>query len=126
MASRGNVGRQQRRARCGFSLIELLIALVLLEVGLLALVGLAAASTRDVDAVRRDAAALSLARARLERMASVSCRGTASGASPAGPGLNERYDEILEPNGMRVISDSVVVVTTRRTHAIVLRTGARC
>lgn len=126
MASRGGVRLQQCRARSGFTLIELLIALVLLEVGLLALVGLTAASTRDVDAARRDAAALNLAWARLERTASVSCHDTESGASPAGPGLSEWYDDIVEPNGTRVISDSVVVVTTRGTHAIVLRTGARC
>ena len=126
MASRSCLRIERFRARTGFSLIELLIALVLLECGLLALVGVAAASTREADSARRDAAAISVASARLERTASLSCRGSNSGVSPAGPGLTESYMEIVGPNGTRVVSDSVVVVTTRGPRVTVLRIGARC
>lgn len=117
--------RQHRRRR-GFSLVELLIALVLLEVGLLALVAMAAASTRDANASRREAAALSVAAARLERTASLACQGNNSGVSSANTGLTEWYVEAAAPNGTRVIADSVVAVTTRGNRAIVLHTGARC
>lgn len=126
MSSRNRLRIARLRARAGFSLIELLIALVLLEIGLLALVGMTGASTREADAARRAAAALSVASARLERAESLSCRGGNSGIWPAGPGLTESYEEIVGPNGTRVISDSVVVVTTRGSRAIVLRTGGRC
>jgi type II secretory pathway pseudopilin PulG len=126
MGSRRNLHNERFRARTGFSLIELLIALVLLEIGLLALVGMAAASTREANASRREASALSVASARLERAASLSCQGSNSGVSRAGPGVIDSYVEIVGPNGTRVISDSVLVVTTRGTRVTVLRIGARC
>lgn len=118
--------RQQRAPRRGFSLIELLVALVLLEIGLLALVGMTAASARATNGSRRDATALSVAWARLERAASLTCRGSSSGVFPAGPGLTEWYTETVGPNETRVISDSVVVATTFGIRSTVLRIGARC
>ena len=120
------VSRPQRSARRGFSLIELLIALVLLEIGLLALVGMAAASARETNGSRREATALSVAWARLERAASLTCRGSNSEVFPNLRGLTESYTETVGPNQTRVISDSVVVTTTFGIRATVLRIGARC
>ncbi|HKW48094.1 MAG TPA: prepilin-type N-terminal cleavage/methylation domain-containing protein [Gemmatimonadaceae bacterium] len=125
-SERRNECSQQHRARSGFSLIELLVALVLLEVGLLALVGMAAASTRDANISRRESAALSIAVARLERTASLPCQGTNSGVSPAGSGVIEWYTETVLPNDTRVITDSVIIMTTRGSRTTVLRMGARC
>src|SRR5690349_22995317 len=126
MQGRTTLRADRSRSRRGFSLIELLIALVLLEIGLLALVALEAASSRDANVSRREAAALNLASARLERAMSLSCRGSDSGSSPAGPGLTENYEEIVGPNETRVITDSVVALTTAGVHLMLLRTGARC
>jgi Tfp pilus assembly protein PilV len=126
MNSSDDLRIEQHRARHGFSLIELLIALVLLEIGLLALVGIAASSTQDADRSGRDAAAVSLASARLERTMSLPCGGNDSGVMSAGPSLKEWYAQIVAPNGTRLISDSVIAVTTRGVHTTVLHTIARC
>jgi type II secretory pathway pseudopilin PulG len=114
------------RSRRGFTIIELLVALVLLDVGLIALVGMVAASTRDADALRRDVAALRLASVRLERAASVGCGATGIGVARAGTGVTEWYAEVIGPNETRVIGDSVVAATTRGPRVTVVRTGARC
>src|SRR5437773_9043715 len=112
--------QQQRQApswrvhvRGGFTLIELLIALVLLDVGLLALVGIAAAITRDANSSQGTSKALSVASARLERAASLECRGAASGVAAVSPGLTEWFAELPQPNETRIISDSVAIVTSR-------------
>jgi len=118
--------RSSRRRRRGFTIIELLVALVLLDIALLTLVGLVAASVRDADDSRRRAAALRVASARLEQIASLGCRGSRSDMSRAGPGLTEWYAEIDGPNETRVIRDSVVSVESRGVRATVLLTGASC
>ena len=113
-------------SRKGFTIVELLIALVLLDVGLLALVGLAASVDRDADSARIRANALNVASARLETMASLACQGGASGVTQPSPGITEWFSETPAPNATRVIVDSVAYVTPHGVRTFVLRTGARC
>ena len=113
-------------SRTGFTLIELLIALVLLNVGLLALVGLAAAITRNSDDSRFAASASSFAAARLERIASIACGGAASGVDHVAAGVTEQFSDVPAPNDSRVITDSVMYETTRGPKTFVLRTAALC
>jgi type II secretory pathway pseudopilin PulG len=122
----GQAPLPRHRVGGGFTLIELLIALVLLDVGLLALVGIAASITRDANSSHGTAKALSAASARLERAASLECRGAAAGVARVSPGLTEWFTELPQPNETRIISDSVAMVTSRGVTTIVLRTGARC
>lgn len=122
-------GGQGSRASCfrkGFTIVELLIALVLLDVGLLALVGLAASIDRDADSARTRTNALSIASARLERMASLACQSAASGVAQESPGVTEWFSETPEPNGTRAIVDSVAYTTRNGVRTFVLRTAARC
>jgi type II secretory pathway pseudopilin PulG len=121
--------REAARASCGrkgFTIVELLIALVLLDVGLLALVGLAASIVRDADGSRIRSNALSVASARLERMASLACQGGGSGVAQPSAGVTEWFSESPSPNDTRIITDSVAFVTARGVRTFVLRTGARC
>jgi type IV pilus assembly protein PilV len=64
----------------GFTLIEVVIALVLLDVGLLGLVGTAALVTRMEAESERSAAAANFAAQRLERLRAGACSAHANGA----------------------------------------------
>ena len=114
------------RRRVGFTLVELLIALVLLNVGLLALVGLAASITRNADDSRFAANASRIAAVRLERTASTACRGDTSGVDHVAAGVTEQFSDMPAPNDSRVITDSVTYETTRGPKTFVLRTAALC
>jgi type II secretory pathway pseudopilin PulG len=122
-------GARASRASCcrkGFTIVELLIALVLLDVGLLALVGLAASVDRDADSVRTRTNALNAASGRLETMASHACQGGGSGVAQVSPGITEWFAEAPAPNATRGIVDSVAYATPHGVRTFVLRTAARC
>ena len=112
--------------RRGFTLVELLVALLLLDVGLLALVGFATALYRDGNDTRASARAWAIASARLERMASVSCGGPSVGSVESLGGVSEWFAEAAAPNDTRILADSVRVVTSRGVEIATLRTSARC
>ena len=115
-----------RRGRRGFTLVELLVALVLLDIGLLALVGLTASLSRSVDRLRASARAESIATARVERIAATPCTASATGSERPDAAVTEWFSDQPAPNGTRLIVDSVAVTTVRGTRTAVLRTRARC
>jgi Tfp pilus assembly protein PilV len=123
---RFTASRQGRRGRSGFTLIELLVSLVLLDIGLLALVGLAASLSQNIDQLRGDARATSIATARLERIASTPCAATASGTQTSSPAVSEWFTDQPSPNATRLVADSVRVTTSRGARVATLRTRARC
>lgn len=99
---------------------------MLLDVGLLALVGLGATLTRDADAARRSALALRIASARLERMASLPCSATVEGIAQPSAGLTEWYSDAPGPNDTRVLHDSVAVWLSTGSRSLVLNTRGTC
>ena len=88
-----------RGPRRGTTLVELLVALVVVTVGLLGLAGSAALVARELGASRREAAVTAAARSRLERLTSGPCRlpddGTAVGGS-----IIEHWTIVPASNGM--------------------------
>jgi len=73
--------RHSRPAASGFSLVELLIAIVVIAIGVLALSAIQTRSSRDVYAEGRQAGALALASERIE---SIRARGYASAVADTG------------------------------------------
>ena len=102
------------------------MALLLLDVGLLALVGFAAALYRDGGDTRASSRAWGVASARIERMASLSCSGPGGGNVTLAGGISEWFTEAPAPNDTRLLADSVRVVTSRGVQVATLRTLARC
>jgi Tfp pilus assembly protein PilV len=110
----------------GFTLVELLIALVVLDIGLLALVALGAALTQEMKGGRAARRATYIASARLERLASAPCEGPIAGTERTGNGIVEFFTDYSTANGARRISDSVRISTSRGVYVLLLRTGAHC
>jgi len=94
--------------RSGFSLVEALVALVLFQIGMLALAATTAVVARDLGSATRRARAVTLAYSAVEQMR------VSAYASPAGAGVRpwpRGYTEFwrLEVAGSRrVVTDSVV------------------
>ena len=90
----------RRPARAGTTLVELIVALVIVTVGLLALAGAAAVVARETAAGRRESALAWRARARLERLTSLPCT-LLSGGSTTSDGVAERWTVSAGRNGLR-------------------------
>jgi Tfp pilus assembly protein PilV len=93
------------RNRVGFSLVETLVALALFQVVMLALVAGAAVAARDLAAARRMEIAHSMARNRVERLASTPCPPPRVGALETN-GFSERW-RVDPAVNRRLIIDSV-------------------
>ena len=92
--------------RSGFTIAEAVVALVVLSVGVLALVGSAALTSRMIGLGRHSTLAGQIAAARIERLRQIAfstvpaCTGAEwRSDSAGGPGLTESW-QILDPAGL--------------------------
>lgn len=92
--------------RSGSSLIEALLALLLLQFGLLALVAASAVAARDLGTANRRARAQALARNRVELLRAGPCAAPTTGESRWPEGLRE-YWTASAVGPLRVVVDSV-------------------
>ena len=86
------------RARHGFTLVEMLVALTLLGVGVTAWIGTATLAVRIAGAASRETAAHQRARSRAERLAGGPCASLAAGARDG-----ETWTVDSRANGVRAI-----------------------
>ena len=121
-----NRRRHSIRLRRGFTLLELLVALVLLDVGLIALAVATAAVSRVQAAAAGDSRAQELASATVERIISSPCGGAAAGSGHPAADIGEWWTDEQAPNGVRLASDSLVVTTARGNRAVVIHSAGRC
>jgi len=115
----------RRRPRTGFTLVELLVAVVLIEIGLLALVSSGASLARQLTTTRARFAAINTAANRLQQLGATPCA-TTNGTSSGPPGIAERWSASVQLNGTRELRDSVTFVALGSTHSVVLRTRLAC
>lgn len=113
------------RARAGFTLVEVLIAIILIDVALLALVGGTAVLVRQATEIRSRAAALSAAANRIQRLGAGPCVATAGSASAPG-GVQEEWSLALHGNNVRDVRDSVIFRLAGATGSVVLRSRIPC
>src|SRR5437762_10182399 len=111
-------------ARRGFTLIEVLVSIVLIELGLLSSLAALAIMARAANEGRLTAAAAARATARLEVLRLSPCAASA-GESPPAP-MREFWVATPRHNGVRDLSDSVEYRVGGRTRALVLRTRDVC
>ena len=113
------------RARAGFTLLETIAAIILVDIGLLALVAGSAVLVRQTTQTRARATALHVASNRLETLGAVSCA-VASGESVLPDGTHERWSAAIQPNAVRELRDSVTFPVSGETRSLVLRTRLPC
>lgn len=98
--------------RSGFSLIEALVALVLFQIGMLALAAAAAVAARDVGSAARRVQAVALAQNAAERMRIGVCSAPAGGGERLLPGGYREFWRVDVTGPKRVVTDSVVYART--------------
>jgi len=112
-------------ARSGFTLVEVLVAVLLLDVGLLALAAGSAVLVRQTNLLRARTLALRLADARMETLGADGC--VAASGSASGPlGFHEDWSSQLIGGLARELSDSVTFTIQRQTRSVALRTRLPC
>ena len=112
--------------RNGFTLIEALVALVIFELGMLALVAASAATARDLGTAHRRAHALTLARARVGSLHAMACAAPEAGTTLGAGGFRETW-RVQVDGRRRIVTDSVAFAVTRgRTSSVVVRAAAIC
>ena len=110
--------------RAGFSLIELLVALIIIDVGVLALAGTTLVLVRQRTELRARSAAIRAASSRLEWLGAGACQPTTGSEHPAVQ-IVERWSVQLGANATRELTDSVTF-GSERAHTVVLRTRLPC
>ncbi len=98
----------------GFTLVELLIATVVLAVGLLALTSAGAATVKLEGRGQRLSTIASLGETRLELLRANRCAATSGGASSGG--LDERWRLEYGPTRTRLLIDSIAPTNGRAPH----------
>jgi prepilin-type N-terminal cleavage/methylation domain-containing protein len=110
------------RPRRGFALPELIVAMVMLSVGILALASTAAGVMKQMRSGNQRALAAVVAQSRLEQMRSLRC-GNLSSSSATTRGLNEKWTVGALMSGGRAIAvkESVTyVLRAGKTSSLVL------
>ena len=120
--------RTGRRARRGVTLVELIVAMTILAVGLLAVAGVSFSIVRSLGESRGETLAATAAMARLERIAGTQCSSVTldSIAETADRGITERYGVTDNGNNTRLVIDSVSWITRRGTRRAAFTTIFPC
>ena len=110
--------RRRRFGRHGFTMVELMVAVLMLTVAMLGLLSTSAAITRMMGKSGRRALAASVAESRFEKLRSVDCTLLTNGSATARAGIDESW--VVERRSRAVIVSDTVRYLDRgasRTHA---------
>jgi len=116
---------KRRPPRAGFTLIEVIVAVVLVDVGLLALVAGCSILVRAMGDARARTEAARAAESRLARLGALACAAS-SGGSTAGGRLSEHWTVRTDAAGIREVRDSVSFTLRAGPSFLVLRTRVPC
>jgi Tfp pilus assembly protein PilV len=113
------------RARAGFTVVEVLLAIILIDVGLLALVATSAVLVRETNALRMRNAAYRAARNRLEQLGGATCQ-PATGVATSVGGISEEWTVTIPAPRVLDVRDSVTYTVGTTARSVVLRTSLPC
>jgi Tfp pilus assembly protein PilV len=122
-----------RQSRSGLTLVEILVAVIVLAVGIIALAGSSGMVTRMIGRGKAETHAAEAASRRIEILRqtaySTSPRCTAPDFASGGPVLRDGITEswVVSPNGkIRRVRVTVTYLTVRGSRSAVLETGIEC
>lgn len=114
--------------RRGVTLVELLVATVIISIGLLAIVGTSAAIARSLGQARSDNLAAVAAESRVERVAGTGCS-TLTLNSPTTVttrGVTEKYNVTDNGNFTLLLTDTITWTTRKSTRKLIYKTILPC
>lgn len=114
-----------RHSRAGFTLVEVIVAIILIEVGLFALVGGSAVLIRQANQLRGRVTALHAAVDRLQLLSAGSCA-VATGSAGATGAIHEDWALAMVGRSVREVRDSVSFRLPGGAGSVVLRTRVPC
>ena len=115
------------RSRAGFSIIELLVALVLVTIGLLGVAGNCALAIRITSSAARERRGAQRAADRIAILTSQGCPVARSGAlGDAAAPVSERWTVGSVANGVALVDAEVRWGTANGGRAVVLRSAILC
>lgn len=115
------------RTRSGFSIVEVLVALVLVTVGLLGIAGNGALAVRVTGAAARERRAAQRASDRIAQLSAQGCAPARSGiASDAATGGSEQWSVGAESNGVALVEARVRWPAPSGAQSILLRSAMLC
>ena len=103
------------RGRAGFTVIEVIVAILILTIGVLALAGTAAVVTKQMASGSRQTVASTIAQARFDSLASVDCTQLAAGGATNTGVVAYRSGQVTETwtvtdgNDVKNVTDKVYV-----------------
>ena len=112
-------------SRRGFTLVELLVAVLLIDVAVLAMVSATTLLVRRQTGLRTRVVASQLAANRLQHLLAAPCASATGSATPE-RGVTEHWSATLLPSSMRDLRDSVVFAIDGAERSVVLRSRSRC
>jgi type II secretory pathway pseudopilin PulG len=101
-----------RRERDGMTIVEVVVAILMLSVGLLALAGLAAGASKAIRGGGTQVVAAAVAQSRFDSLSSVPCATLANGGATSGSsttrGITERWS-VTDGRNIKRLADSIDV-----------------
>lgn len=120
--------RKLFRARRGVTLVELIVAMTILSIGLLAIVGTSSGIARGLGESRGDNVAAIVAQSRMETVAGMTCTGLTlpTSGTTTTRGVTEKWSIANGGNNTLLVTDSVTWTTRRGTRNQVFVTLLPC
>lgn len=115
-----------RSRRSGFTLVELLVALIVFDVALLAFAADVAVLVRLRGVSARRDTGVAAAQSRVAGLRANGCPNPVSGDTWPAPGIHEYWTVEAAPGGARWVRDSVAFDDQQAPTAFVLRTTLAC
>ena len=113
------------RARRGITVVEVLVALLLVACGLLAIAGSSALAVRAATSASRERLAVRLADRRLARLSASECASAIAGTDSAA-GMRERWWQADSMGGVASVEASVEWQAGARRRVLTLRSALVC